>query len=45
MADSYHVTSLPVVYVIGTDGKVLYSHAGPDTKSLEDLIEKQFGGQ
>ena len=45
MAPSYGVTSLPVLYVIGTDGKIIYSHAGPDTKKLEDLIEKQFGDQ
>jgi peroxiredoxin len=45
MAPSYGVTSLPVLYVIGADGKVIYSHAGPDTKKLEDLIEKQFGDQ
>ena len=45
MAPSYGVTSLPVLYVISADGKVVYSHAGPDTKRLEDLIEKQFGAQ
>lgn len=45
MAPSYGVTSLPVLYVIGADGRVLYSHAGPDTKKLEDLIEKQLGAQ
>ena len=45
LAEGYRVTSLPVVYVIGADGRVAYSHAGPDTKSLEELIEKQFGGQ
>lgn len=45
LAPSYGVTSLPVLYVIGADGKVAYSHAGPDTKRLEDLIEKQFGAQ
>jgi thiol-disulfide isomerase/thioredoxin len=45
MAPSYGVTSLPVLYVIGADGKIVYSHAGADTKKLEDLIEKQFGDQ
>jgi cytochrome c biogenesis protein CcmG/thiol:disulfide interchange protein DsbE len=45
MAPSYGVTSLPVVYVIGADGKVLYSHAGPDTKNLDELMEKQLGAQ
>ena len=45
MAPSYGVTSLPVLYVIGADGRVIYSHAGADTKKLEDLIEKQFGDQ
>jgi thiol-disulfide isomerase/thioredoxin len=45
LAATYGVTSLPVVYVIGSDGRVLYSHAGPDTKKLDDVIEKQFGEQ
>jgi thiol-disulfide isomerase/thioredoxin len=43
MAPSYGVTSLPVVYVIGADGRVAYSHAGPDQKDLADLIEKHLG--
>jgi thiol-disulfide isomerase/thioredoxin len=42
MAPSYGVTSLPVVYVIGADGRVVYSHAGPDQKDLSDLIENQL---
>jgi thiol-disulfide isomerase/thioredoxin len=45
MAPSYGVTSLPVVYVIGADGRVVYSHAGPKQKGLADLIEKQLGDQ
>ena len=43
MAPDYGVTSLPVVYVIGVDGRVAYSHAGPDQKDLADLIEKRLG--
>ena len=45
MAPSYGVTSLPVVYVIGTDGRVAYSHAGPEQKGLAELIEKQLADQ
>lgn len=45
MAPTYGVTSLPVVYVIGADGRVVYSHAGPQQKNLADLIEKQLGDQ
>ena len=45
LAATYGVASLPVIYVIGADGRVLYSHAGPDTKKLEDVINKQFGDQ
>lgn len=45
LAATYGVASLPVVYVIGADGRVLYSHAGPDTKKLEDVINKQFAEQ
>jgi peroxiredoxin len=42
MAPAYGVTSLPVVYVIGTDGRVIYSHAGPEQKNLAALIEKHL---
>jgi thiol-disulfide isomerase/thioredoxin len=45
LAPAYGVTSLPVVYVIGADGKVIYAHAGPDQKDLADLIEKHLGEQ
>jgi len=43
MAPAYGVTSLPVVYVIGVDGTVIYAHAGPDQKNLGELIEKHLG--
>lgn len=43
IAPAYGVTSLPVVCVIGVDGKVIYFHAGPDQKNLAELIEKQLG--
>jgi cytochrome c-type biogenesis protein len=43
MAPDYGVTSLPVVYVIGAGGRVVYSHAGADPKDLSDLIEKNLG--
>ena len=42
LAPAYGVESLPVVYVIGADGKVIYSHAGPDHKNLSDLVEKHL---
>jgi len=42
-AESYGVKSLPVVYVVGADGKVIYSHAGADQKNLDELIEKHLG--
>jgi thioredoxin-like negative regulator of GroEL len=45
MAPDYGVTSLPVVYVISADGRVVYSHAGADPKDLSGLIEKNLGGQ
>ena len=43
MAPSYGVTSMPVVYVIGVDGRVVYAHAGPDQKDLAGVIEKHLG--
>jgi cytochrome c-type biogenesis protein len=45
MAPAYGVTSLPVVYVIGADGRVVYSHAGPDHKNLADIVEKHLAAR
>jgi thiol-disulfide isomerase/thioredoxin len=45
MAPAYGVKSLPVVYVIGADGKVIYSHAGPEHKHLADVIEKHLAAR
>jgi peroxiredoxin len=42
IAEAYKVTTLPVVYVIGTDGKVIYCHEGVDDKNLSSVIEKYF---
>jgi len=40
IAEAYKVTSLPAVYMIGTDGRIIYCHEGPDDKNLASLIEK-----
>ena len=45
MAESYRIESLPVVYVIGVDGRVIYSHAGAGHKNLAELIEKHLASQ
>ena len=45
LAPAYGVTSLPVVYVIGPDGRVAYAHAGPDHKDLADLVEQQLAAR
>ena len=45
IAPAYGVETLPVVCVIGPDGLVVYSHAGPDHKDLDAVIEKQLKGQ
>jgi peroxiredoxin len=42
IADSYRVTILPSVYVVGVDGRIIYSHVGVDHKDLADLIEKHL---
>jgi thiol-disulfide isomerase/thioredoxin len=42
IAESYRVTILPSVYVVGVDGRVIYSHVGVDHKDLSDLIEKHL---
>lgn len=40
IAEAYKVTSLPAVYMIGADGKIIYCHEGVDEKNLASLIEK-----
>jgi peroxiredoxin len=45
IAPAYGVETLPAVCVIGPDGRVVYSHTGPDPKGLDDAIEKQLKGQ
>ena len=45
MAPAYGVTSLPVVYVIGADGRVIYCQAGAEHKDLADVIERHLGAR
>jgi thiol-disulfide isomerase/thioredoxin len=40
IAPAYRVTTLPSVYIIGADGRVIYSHEGVDEKNPAELIEK-----
>lgn len=40
IAEAYKVTTLPVVYVIGSDGKVIYRHDRVDDKNFPSVIEK-----
>jgi thiol-disulfide isomerase/thioredoxin len=42
IADAYKVTILPVVYIVGPDGKIIYCHEGQDQKDLSAVIEKYF---
>ena len=39
---AYGIINLPVVYVIGADGRIVYGHEGVDGKDLGGLIEKQL---
>ena len=45
IAPAYGVETLPVVCVIGPDGRVVYSHAGADHKNLDAVVEKLVKGQ
>jgi cytochrome c biogenesis protein CcmG, thiol:disulfide interchange protein DsbE len=45
IAPAYGVETLPVVCVIGPDGRVVYSHAGADHKNLESVVEKLVKSQ
>lgn len=42
IADAYKVKTLPVVYIVGADGKIIYCHEGEDQKDLAAVIEKYF---
>jgi len=42
IAEAFKVTTLPVVYIIGPDGKIIYCHEGVDDKNLSSIIEKYF---
>lgn len=42
IAEAYKVTTLPVVYIVGLDGKIIYCHEGEDQKDLSAVIEKYF---
>ena len=42
IGDLYRIKSLPVVYIIGVDGRIIYRHEGPDTKNLSPLIERHL---
>jgi thiol-disulfide isomerase/thioredoxin len=40
IAESYRVTTLPSVYIVGVDGRIIYSFEGVDHKDLAGLIQK-----
>jgi thiol-disulfide isomerase/thioredoxin len=40
IAEAYKVTSLPAVYMIGADGRIIYCHEGMDDQNLASLVEK-----
>lgn len=40
LASEYGVKSVPAIYVIGTDGKVIYFQAGAEHGGLANVIEK-----
>jgi thiol-disulfide isomerase/thioredoxin len=45
IAPAYGVTSLPVVCVIGADGRIIYCQAGAEHKDLADVIERHLSGR
>lgn len=40
IAQAYKVTTLPVVYIVGLDGEIIYCHEGEDQKDLSTVVEK-----
>ncbi len=45
IAPAYGVETLPAVFVVGADGRIVYSHAGADHKHLDAVIEKYLKGE
>lgn len=43
--DKFQVEPLPTNFVIGPDGKVLFSQEGADVKALEAAVVKALGGE
>jgi peroxiredoxin len=42
IAEAYKVTTLPVVYIVGPDGRIIYCHQGEDQKDLSAVVEKEL---
>jgi thiol-disulfide isomerase/thioredoxin len=42
IAASYGVINLPVVYIVGVDGKIIHRHEGLEDKNLGKIIEKHL---
>ena len=42
IARSYGVINLPVVYIVGVDGKIIFRHEGVEDKNLGKTIEKHL---
>jgi thiol-disulfide isomerase/thioredoxin len=42
IAPAYGVVNLPVVYVVGVDGRVVYGHEGLGGEDLSELIERHL---
>ena len=40
IAEAYKVTTLPVVYIVGLDGEIIYCHEGEDQNDLAKVIEE-----
>ena len=45
IAPTYGVETLPVIFVVGADGRIVYSHAGAFHKNLDAVIEKHLKGE
>ena len=43
IAGNYGVSTLPSIYIIGVDGRVLYRHQGVDDKNPDSLVAKFLG--
>lgn len=42
IGEAYHISTLPAIYVIGRDGKIVYRGGSADAENLAELLEQKL---